>query len=150
MCFDVTPVAFVLYQLGSIVVLAGVHPVAHALLNSGKRAVVIGLGALLMAEALPWSYVAGAAIALLGGVGYSLSKPKPASDGRPSACQLWSSLSLLLIFATAVLALQQSSLAPTPAAAAPPPPPPLPHAPHRGKHVPHHARVAHGRMRARL
>ena len=140
----VTPVAFVLYQLGSIVVLAGVHPVAHALLNSGKRAVVIGLGALLMAEALPWSYVAGAAIALLGGVGYSLSKPKLASDGRPSACQLWSSLSLLLLFATAVLALQQSSLAPTRAAAAPPPPPP--HAPHRGKHVPHYAHVAHGRM----
>lgn len=147
-----TPTAFVLYQLGSIFVLAGVHPVAHALLNSGKRAVVIGLGALLMAEALPWSYVAGAAVALLGGVGYSLSKlgPKPASDRQPSTCQLWTSLSLLLLFATAVLAFQQSSLAPSPAATASPPPPAPPHAPHHGKHAPHHVRPVHGRRMAAM
>lgn len=61
-----TPISFVVYQAASVLVLAQVDPVMHAVLNSLKRMVVIGIGAACMQERLAPGYAAGATLAVLG------------------------------------------------------------------------------------
>lgn len=70
----VTPLAFIAYQLCSLHVLCEVHPICHAIANGMKRIVVLGAGALCMAEPLSWSFVAGALIALVGVTGFAITK----------------------------------------------------------------------------
>ena len=70
---------------------------------------------LLSAELLPWSYVTGAAIAVLGGAGFSLAKPR-ADAGAALAARLNVGLSVLLTAALAMLVLQQSTVLQQPTA----------------------------------
>ena len=62
----VTPISFVVYQAASVFVLAQVDPVTHAVLNSLKRMVLIGIGAVCMRERLAPGYAAGATLAVVG------------------------------------------------------------------------------------
>ena len=68
-----TPVAFVSYQLASMIVLDEVDPLTHAALNALKRGVVIGAAALLLHEPLSISYAVGS-LSVLAGV-WGLSPP---------------------------------------------------------------------------
>jgi drug/metabolite transporter (DMT)-like permease len=68
------PCAFAAYQLCSIFVLSKVHPLAHALVNTTRRGVIIGLGAYLTGEHLTLSYAFGAAVTLSGLFAFSISK----------------------------------------------------------------------------
>lgn len=68
------PLLFVGYQLSSLYTLSMVHPTFHAVINTFRRAVIIGLGAYLTGEHLSPLYVFGVVIALGGVFGYSSSK----------------------------------------------------------------------------
>ena len=65
------PLLFVGYQLSSLYTLSMVHPIFHAVINTLRRAVVIGLGAYLTGEHLSLLYALGVVIALGGVYGYS-------------------------------------------------------------------------------
>lgn len=67
------PLLFVGYQLSSLYTLSMVHPIFHAVINTLRRAVVIGLGAYLTGEHLSLLYALGVVIALGGVCGYSTS-----------------------------------------------------------------------------
>ena len=58
------PLCFVSYQLSSIWVLSIVEPVQHAVLNSLKRIVVIGLSAAWLLEPLSLGYATGARVSM--------------------------------------------------------------------------------------
>ena len=74
----IPPLTFVGYQLSSIIVLARVgEPVMHAVLNSLKRTIVIGFGALWMLEPISPEYATGAVVAIAGASVYSLVKARP-------------------------------------------------------------------------
>jgi drug/metabolite transporter (DMT)-like permease len=62
----VPPLAFVIYQASSILVLDNVDPTMHAVLNTLKRVVVIGLGAIWAGEIVSISYVLGCTMAIIG------------------------------------------------------------------------------------
>ena len=85
-----TPLLFISYQIASILVLSQIDPVMHAVLNSLKRMVVIGLGTLLMAEPLSAGFAFGAIVSLVGVGTYSLAKALPSreANGRMQLCLL--------------------------------------------------------------
>ena len=126
----VTPLAFVAYQAASILVLAQVDPVMHAVLNACKRMVVIGLGAALMREVLSVGYAAGAAFAVAGVAAYSLAKGLSTSAAHTRA-QLVLSVALFGVAAVAASGGVLGPPLPGGGAAAvvlrPPPPPPRQH-----------------------
>jgi drug/metabolite transporter (DMT)-like permease len=66
--------AFVVYQLCSIHVLSHVRPLVHAVINTLRRAVIIGISALLLGEHVSGTYFCGIAVALVGVLALSLSK----------------------------------------------------------------------------
>ena len=103
----VPPTTFVLYQLGSILVLARVEPVEHAVLNVLKRIVVIGLGAVCTGERLTVGFTAGAAVAIAGTSAYSLAKVM-----RTSAAHVWLRLGMFALAASAVTASASGAFAP--------------------------------------
>lgn len=83
--FVLAAAAFVAYQFCSILVLARTHPTTHAVINALKRSVVVLAGALLAGEGVPsGSYATGAAVALLGCLGYALSKQAVKHPHNPS------------------------------------------------------------------
>lgn len=90
------PVCFVGYQIGSIFVLSRVDPVMHAVLNSVKRIVVIGLGAMWMRETISVGFASGACLAIVGAATYSLAKVLRLGRSH-------SLLQLALVVATATL-----------------------------------------------
>ena len=126
----VTPLAFVAYQAASILVLAQVDPVMHAVLNACKRMVVIGLGAALMREVLSVGYAAGAAFAVAGVAAYSLAKGLSTGAAHTRA-QLVLSVALFGVAAVAASGGVLGPPLPSGGAAAvvnrPPPPPPRQH-----------------------
>jgi len=103
----VPPTTFVLYQLGSILVLARVDPVTHALLNALKRIVVIGLGAVYTGERLTVGFTAGVAVAVAGASAYSLAKVL-----RTSAAHVWLRLGMFALAASTVTASASGVFAP--------------------------------------
>mmetsp|Transcript_9019 Transcript_9019/g.15349 ORF Transcript_9019/g.15349 Transcript_9019/m.15349 type:complete len:316 (+) Transcript_9019:910-1857(+) len=70
------PFLFAGYQLCSIYVLSLVHPLAHVLVNTTWRGVIIGLGAYFTGEDITLRYMFGAATTLIGMSAFSLSKMK--------------------------------------------------------------------------
>ena len=103
----VPPTTFVLYQLGSILVLARVDPVTHALLNALKRIVVIGLGAVYTGERLTVGFTVGVAVAVAGASAYSLAKVL-----RTSAAHVWLRLGMFALAASTVTASASGVFAP--------------------------------------
>lgn len=103
----VPPTTFVLYQLGSILVLARVEPVTHAVLNALKRIVVIGLGAVYTGERLTVGFTAGAAGAVAGASAYSLAKVL-----RTSAAHVWLRLGMFALAVSTVTASVSGTFAP--------------------------------------
>eukprot|EP00967_Tisochrysis_lutea_P084876 scaffold118833_cov32-Tisochrysis_lutea.AAC.2 len=70
----VPPIAFMGYQIASILVLSHVEPVMHALLNAIKRVILIALGALWMHEhVFSVGFICGAILAIVGATSYSFA-----------------------------------------------------------------------------
>ena len=86
----VPPVTFVAYQAASMLVLADVEPVMHAVLNTLKRVVVIGLSALWAHETISFGYALGAVVAVLGASAFSCHAVL-----QTSGSQAWLKLGLI-------------------------------------------------------
>lgn len=103
----VTPAFFVLYQAASLQVLSQVDPVMHAVLNSLKRMLVIGVGAAFMREPLSAGYVAGALLAVAGVACYSLSKTL---TSRSAHGKMHAGLACCLLVALPLCSAEEGSL----------------------------------------
>jgi drug/metabolite transporter (DMT)-like permease len=82
------PFLFAGYQLCSIYVLSLVHPLAHVLVNTTRRGVIIGLGAYFTGEDITLRYMFGAATTLIGMSAFSLSKMKGFSRAGHWTCRV--------------------------------------------------------------
>lgn len=84
--YALTGGAFVAYQLCSIHVLARVHVLLHAVINTLRRAVIIGISAVLLHERVSDNYMAGVTLALAGVLTLSISKHVRSNRGSAAMC----------------------------------------------------------------
>ena len=60
-----------------------IHPITYAVANTLKRSIVVSVSLVFFGQRLPPSGLAGAAMALLGALGYSLALQRTGSVARP-------------------------------------------------------------------
>ena len=70
------PIFFTMYQMSSLYTLSLIHPTFHAVVNTLRRGIIIGLGAALTGEQLTPLYALGVLIALSGVFGFSVTSGK--------------------------------------------------------------------------
>jgi hypothetical protein len=112
----VTPVSFVTYQIASILVLARIEPMMHAVLNAIKRTVIIGVGSLWVMEPVSFGHVIGIVVAIMGAFAYSLSKTLRSNNAHTLlrlALALIGALSLAAWLSGAFLTVENSFSAST-------------------------------------
>jgi len=65
--------------------LSMVHPITYAIANTFKRSIVVGASLLFFGQRLPPSGAMGAAMSVLGALGYSLAIQQPQPEPRPAS-----------------------------------------------------------------
>jgi len=98
------PVTFCTYQTLSMVVLSLMHPVTHAVLNTCKRGVVVLYGVVVLHELITMSWLSGMGVALVGVLGFSLSRRVLTSEQEH---KLQVVIAMCLGFAVALLFVHQ-------------------------------------------